>query len=263
MNTSTKELDEKTDAMQDLESLNCVLTVKECITNQELQESCKELMEVCLYPLIIIHAVERKIASSKYACSTKSVWLSKLRQHIPIISLMIIHSFNLVTLYFKHSIFVNLESRWISCNPKDTYKIWKFLTCTNFLFQKFHNLKVIDCAPPFVDLKPNWWGLCVIQRPALFHLWASVKSWSWLFAFDLILIIRELFSLFSVCGVFFFNKKKKKVFWQNSKDIIEYPIQIQSYMSQSFAVRRLLLQWLAQNWGDTAEWTAVAWQDIV
>ena len=73
LNTWTKELDEKTDAMQDLESLNCVLTVKECITNQELQESCKELMEVCLYPLIIIHAVERKIASSKYACSTKSV----------------------------------------------------------------------------------------------------------------------------------------------------------------------------------------------
>ena len=73
INTSTEELDEKTDVMQDLESPNCVLTVKECITNQELQESCKELMEVCLYPLIIIHAVERKIASSKYACSTKSV----------------------------------------------------------------------------------------------------------------------------------------------------------------------------------------------
>ena len=66
INTSTEELDEKTDVMQDLESLNCVLTVKECMTNQELQESCKELMEVCLYPLFIIHAVERKIASSKY-----------------------------------------------------------------------------------------------------------------------------------------------------------------------------------------------------
>ncbi len=66
INTSTEELDEKTDVMQDLESLNCVLTVKECMTNQELQESCKELMEVFLYPLFIIHAVERKIASSKY-----------------------------------------------------------------------------------------------------------------------------------------------------------------------------------------------------
>ena len=66
IDTLRKELDEKTEAMQDLESLNCVLTVKECMTNQELQESCKELMEVCLYPLFIIHAVERKIASSKY-----------------------------------------------------------------------------------------------------------------------------------------------------------------------------------------------------
>ncbi|GMY08498.1 factor of DNA methylation 2-like [Fagus crenata] len=46
INTSTEELDEKTDVMQDLESLNCVLTVKECMTNQELQESCKELMEI-------------------------------------------------------------------------------------------------------------------------------------------------------------------------------------------------------------------------
>nr|POF19590.1 factor of dna methylation 2 [Quercus suber] len=45
INTLRKELDEKTDAMQDLESLNCVLTVKERMTNQELQEARKEAVE--------------------------------------------------------------------------------------------------------------------------------------------------------------------------------------------------------------------------
>ncbi|XP_050250497.1 factor of DNA methylation 5-like isoform X1 [Quercus robur] len=45
INTLRKELDEKTDAMQDLESLNCVLTVKERMTNQELQEARKETVE--------------------------------------------------------------------------------------------------------------------------------------------------------------------------------------------------------------------------
>ncbi|KAM3698026.1 hypothetical protein ACB098_06G157900 [Castanea mollissima] len=45
INTLRKEIDEKTDAMQDLESLNCVLTVKERMTNQELQEARKETVE--------------------------------------------------------------------------------------------------------------------------------------------------------------------------------------------------------------------------
>jgi hypothetical protein len=46
IDTLRKELDEKTEAMQDLESLNCVLMVKERMTNQELQEARKESMEV-------------------------------------------------------------------------------------------------------------------------------------------------------------------------------------------------------------------------
>lgn len=52
INNLRKELDEKTDAMQDLESLNCVLTVKERMTNQELQDARKETVEVWLYSFI-------------------------------------------------------------------------------------------------------------------------------------------------------------------------------------------------------------------
>ena len=46
INALTKEIDKKTNAMQDLESPNCVLTVKEHMTNQELHEAHKESMEV-------------------------------------------------------------------------------------------------------------------------------------------------------------------------------------------------------------------------
>lgn len=59
INTLRKELDEKTDAMQDLESLNCVLTVKERMTNQELQEARKETVEVWLYSFFCIQLTKK------------------------------------------------------------------------------------------------------------------------------------------------------------------------------------------------------------
>ena len=60
INTLRKELDEKTDAMQDLESLNCVLTVKERMNNQELQEARKETVEVWLYSFIFCIQLTKK-----------------------------------------------------------------------------------------------------------------------------------------------------------------------------------------------------------
>ena len=60
IDTLRKELDEKTEAMQDLESLNCVLTVKERMTNQELQEARKETVEVWLYSFIFCIQLTKK-----------------------------------------------------------------------------------------------------------------------------------------------------------------------------------------------------------